>query len=135
VVAGIGKQLESIIKVVNAHTVLNNAQKTEDIDWSLFKKPIPRIAIHWVVISISAFALVLLTFIMIESLSGKAFTGLFMLGLTFCAWSAITLHCRFEQTMVTTLAGLFGLMLLLIASGFISPKEAADTLRDYLSKD
>jgi len=131
----IGKQLENISKVVNAYSVLKDAEKAQEFDWSLFKKPIPRIGLKWLVISLSAFALVILIMILFEPLSIKLFKVLLILGFAFCAWSTFTVHCRFEQTMATTLVSFFGLMILLIASGLVSPMEAADTIKHYFSKD
>lgn len=130
----INKQLNDLEKAVDKAAKIKNAATDSGFDWSLLKKPPPRLSAKWVAIAVGAYVLVIVTFLLLQPKDGLLFNLLFVAGLACCGWAAFSAHCRFEQTTATTVGSLFGITILLVSSGLIPPEAVAKTFKEWLEK-
>lgn len=128
------KQLNGMKRVVDKAIELRNAASESGFDWSLIKKPVPRLQLRWVIVALIAYSLVMLALLLFGPLTGKPAVFIFILGMGCCSWVAITVHCRFENYVATAIAGLFGLLVLLVAAGILSPDEAAKSAKEIFKR-
>jgi len=114
-------------------TKLRNAGTARGFDLELLKYP-PRPGARWLMIASGVFLGIILIMILGGPLDGKPFTLFFLFGLGACCWLATTVQLRFERVLATTIVGVFGLLILLVASGFLTPQEAAERAREILQR-
>lgn len=121
------KDVKDLKELVDNVVHLKNTLKDSGFDWNEFiQKPHPRLDRFWVILPCVLLLLTVLAMIFWEPIPDKGRVVLFISGFSFCGWLAISTHLRYEKITTTGIAGIFGILILLVASKFITPKEAAD---------
>lgn len=98
------------------------------------EKPHGPLQKRWLVIPAVLFGVALLLLVMQPSPSKTTLTLLFLLGSGAIVWLAIAIQVRFESAWATGVAAVGGLLMILVAAGFISPKETIDALKELKGK-
>jgi len=90
---------------------------------------------RWMVIPASLVCLVLVLIVLVGSRSSKLLLILVLAGVATGAWLAASVQLRFRSATVTWVVGLSIMLLLLLAAGLITPKEAVDYLPKVKPKE
>ena len=107
----------------------SNLQLTDYIEAPL--QPSPK---RWIIAPAVLFAVVLGLVIAVPGLSTRWVLGLLVLGLACDGWLAVALHLSFRNQVVTWMVLTLGLVLLLMSSGILLPKDALDVLLKHKSE-
>ena len=106
----------------------NNGLKLEDY---LEKPPAPLktrfLILPAVVLAIALSFLALLT----SYCSLSILTLIYLLGFGGGTWLTVSTQLRFKNTLATFVVAIGSLLLILVASGIFSPKEAAEFIKDF----
>jgi hypothetical protein len=90
------------------------------------EEPIARV---WV-LAPAILAAVALILIQLLSAYPKAVLPLFLLGTASLVWLAISLQIKFKNGWATAVAAVGGLIVLLVAAGYLAPKETIDAIKE-----
>ncbi len=83
----------------------------------------------WVAIPGSAVAISVLLLVLFDNVSQKLHILFFLVGAGCACWAAASLQIRFKNGWATTVTAVGALLVLLVAAGFITPKETVDAIR------
>ena len=84
---------------------------------------------RWLAIPCSLVAIAVLLLVILDNLQSKTHILLFLLGSGCACWAAASLQVRFKNTWATTIVAIGILLLLLVAAGYIEPREIMDTIK------
>lgn len=125
----IGKDnIEGETQDINNFFVNNNLKLEDYITLKKNEKPVHLL---WVVSSIAAYFMVS-AIIYVKIFTGKINDVLSLLDFFILATVLIMMHRRCKDKVVTSICFLFGIILLLICFGVLSPKEGAKQIQDKL---
>jgi hypothetical protein len=108
----------------------NNGLKLEEY----LEKPESPMAVRWLVIPAIMCACALLLLILLPSVSITVTILLFVIGAAGAVWLTAGVQIRFKNSVATFVVALGVLLLLLVASGFIAPRETADLIKGIKGK-
>lgn len=107
-------------------TFENHGLRLEDY----LEKPLEPLPNKWLIIPTTCVAIVLLFLVLIAPLPRTSLLLLFLLGAGFVLWLTVSVQIRFKNGWATGAIAVGGLLMLLIAAGFIEPKESAEFLKE-----
>ncbi|MCK4623471.1 MAG: hypothetical protein KAT62_14820 [Desulfuromonadales bacterium] len=121
------KNVKEIKDLVENVTQLSSSLKDSGFDWDKYVKlPHPRLDRMWVGIPAAGLLFIALVMALLTPIPEKWRIVLFIFGFSCCGWLTISTHLRYEKVTTTGVAGVFGILILLVASRFITPQEAAE---------
>lgn len=86
--------------------------------------------LHWKWLAIPGSLFTLAMFLLVLfTLSTKIRILLFLIGVGGSCWAAVSLQIRFKNNWATTVMVVSALLILLVAAGFITPKETVDAIK------
>lgn len=121
---------EKQAQTLSALIQLQDVTKETSFDFDRYlKKPVPRLKLIWFVLSVVSFTsvlgLLLLTTFSILS---------FMFGVACVGWVVFCVYHRWESTGGAIVVFITAAVLLLLASGLITPKETAEQVKNYIQR-
>lgn len=103
----------------------NNGMNPEDY----FEKTERPLHWMWLAIPGSIVAVAVLMLVLLDDLSPKTHILIFLVGAGSACWVATSLQVRFKNVWATTVVAVGALLVLLVAAGFITPKETVDAIK------
>ena len=87
--------------------------------------------LHWKWIAIPGGVVTVATLflVLLDNIPPKAHILLFLVGAGCACWAATSLQIRFKNGWATTVVAVGALLVLLVAAGFITPKETVDAIK------
>ena len=83
----------------------------------------------WIAIPGAIVAISVLLLVLLDNVTPKIHILLFLVGAGCACWAAASLQIRFKNGWATTVAAVGALLVLLVAAGFIAPKETVDAIK------
>lgn len=83
----------------------------------------------WILIPISIVAITLILLVLLDSINMQLHILLFLLGGGFASWAVVSIQIKFKNGWATTVAAIGALLMLLVAAGFMTPKESLDAIK------
>ena len=109
----------------------NHGLRLED----LLEQPAPPLrAAHLTIPAILLCVALLLLALMSRSCSPAALTLIYLLCLGCGTWLAVSIQLKFRNGMATFVVAIGVILMILVASGVFSPKEAAEFIKDIRGK-
>lgn len=107
-------------------TFENHGLRLEDY----LEKPDEPLSKVWLFIPSGGVGVVLLLLVLLAPLSRTGLLLFFLLGAGFVVWLTASIQIRFKNGWATGAIAIGGLLMLLVAAGFIEPKETTNILRE-----
>lgn len=107
-------------------TFENHGLRLEDY----LEKPAEPLPNRWLIVPSVGVGVVLLLLVLLAPLTRTWLLLLFLLGAGFLIWVAVSVQVRFKIGWATGVVAIGILLMLLVASGFIEPKESAEFLKE-----
>ena len=111
----------------------NNGLNLEDYLEKLEKADAP---LHWSWLSLPGFIFIasLLFLVLLTDVSPKTRIVFLLVGAGGICWLAAAVQIRFKNPVATSAVGMGLFLMLLVAAGFLTPKETIDTLKGLKDK-
>lgn len=87
----------------------------------------------WILIPCLILAIILILLLILDGIDMKFHTLLFLLGASCASWAAVSIQIKFKNGFATTMAAIAALLILLVAAGFMTPKESLDAIKGLKS--
>ncbi len=104
----------------------NHGLRLEDY----LERPEAPLATIWVIFPSAAVAVVLVLMVLLAPLTKTPLLLLFLFGAGSVVWLTVAIQVRFKNGWATAAVAIGGLLMLLVAGGFIEPKETAQVLKE-----
>lgn len=98
------------------------------------EKPDEPLKKRWLTIPAILLVVTLVLLVVLSSIPKGAFLLLFLLGAGSVVWLSISIQIRFKNGWATAVAAIGGLLMILVAGGFIAPKETIDAIKSLKDK-
>jgi len=125
----IGKNIEGSLEEINGFFE-NRGLRLEDY----LEKPETPLKIVWLIVPAALSFVTIISLVLLAPMSAKRLTILFIIGGGFSCWLTASVQIRFKSWLATTVVAIGLLLFLLIAGGFISPKESVDLIKTLKAK-
>jgi hypothetical protein len=130
------QNLEKVEKQIDTAIRIKDKVKNEDFDWGLLlPKSEPKLHLSYLVASILCYFISTVLMIFYNEENGKAYQIIFATGLMSLLWMASCIHLRIDKGSVTSMATIIPLIIFIVSSGLMTPKEAVDEIKDILSQE
>jgi NhaP-type Na+/H+ and K+/H+ antiporter len=83
----------------------------------------------WILIPSILFAVSAIILVLFSNFDTKIKVLLFLVGMGFASWTVGSLQVRFKNSFATTVVGISAIIILLIASGLITPMETLEVVK------
>jgi hypothetical protein len=93
------------------------------------EKPERRLSAVWLIAPVAIVVLSLVFLVILSPLSPQALILLFLLGAGGTCWSTASVQIRFKNPWATTVVGVGLLLMVLVAAGFLTPKETVEAIK------
>ena len=84
----------------------------------------------WIIAPALSVAVVLILLVLLAPMGKTPLLLLFLLGAGSVLWLTVAIQVRFKNGWATTIVAIGGLLMLLVAGGFIEPKDAPQVLKE-----
>jgi tellurite resistance protein TehA-like permease len=83
----------------------------------------------WLIVPVLLFACTAIALVIASAVPKSVLLLLFLLGACAVVWLAIVIQIRFKNPWATSVAAVGGLLMLLVAAGFMTPKDTVDAIK------